>query len=176
VVIDHPEPAAWCLPGQGRPVVLTSAAVQALDGAQLAAIMAHERAHQRGHHHLLVCVAGSLAAAFPRVRAFGVAHEQVARLAEMAADDAAVSAVPRLTVAGALLAVASAPATPAVLGAGGSAAAARIRRLIAAPAPLSRGMIAGGALTVTGLMLVPLAVLAGPALAVWGHAGCPLWP
>jgi hypothetical protein len=68
----------------------------AFDGAQLAAIMAHERGHQRGRHHLLVCVADSLAAAFPQARAFGVAHEQVARLAEMVADDAAVSAVPRL--------------------------------------------------------------------------------
>lgn len=175
VVIDHPEPAAWCLPGQGRPVVLTSAAVQALDGTQLSAVMAHERAHQRGHHHLLVCVAGSLAAAFPRVRAIGVARDQVARLAEMAADDAAVAAFPRLTLAGALLAVASAPAAAGALGAGGSATGARIRRLISAPAPLSRAMMAAGAVTVTSLMLIPLALLAEPALAVWGQAGCPLW-
>lgn len=175
VVVDHPEPAAWCLPGHGRPVVLTSGAVRLLDGAQLAAIMAHERAHQRGHHHLLVCVAGSLAAAFPRVRAFGVAHEQVARLAEMVADDAAVSAVPRLTVAGALLAVASAaPAVAGALGAGGSATGARVRRLIAAPAPLGRAAMTAGTVSVTALMLVPFALLAGPALALWGQAGCPV--
>ena len=54
-------------PAAGRPVVLTSAAVEALDDTQLAAVLAHERAHQRGRHHLLVSLAGSLAAAFPRV-------------------------------------------------------------------------------------------------------------
>lgn len=170
VVVDHPEPAAWCLPGQGRTVVLTSAVVRELDSAQLAAIMAHERAHQRGRHHLLVSLSGSLAAAFPRVRAFRLAHEEVARLAEMAADDAAVSAVPRLTVAGALLAVAGPPAVAGALGAGGTATAARIRRLIAAPAPLSRPVMAVGALTVTALVLVPLALIAEPALAL----NCPL--
>lgn len=170
VVVDRPEPAAWCLPGQGRTVVLTSAAVRQLDGAQLDAIMAHERAHQRGRHHLLVGLAGSLATAFPRVRAFGLAHEQVARLAEMAADDAAVSVVPRLTVAAALLAVGAPPAAAGALGAGGTATAARIRRLIAAPAPLSRAATAAGALTVTALVLVPLALLAEPALAL----NCPL--
>lgn len=166
VVVDHPEPAAWCLPGAGRTVVLTSAVVRELDGAQLAAIMAHERAHQRGRHHLLVGLSGSLATAFPRVRAFRLAHEQVARLAEMAADDAAVSAVPRLTVAGALLAVAGPSAMAGALGAGGTATAARIRRLIAAPAPLSRAATTIGALAVTALVLVPLVLLAEPAFAL----------
>lgn len=176
VVVSHPEPAAWCLPGRGRTVVLTSAAVEALDGTQLAAIIAHERAHQRGRHHLLVCAAGSLATAFPRVRAFGVAHEQVGRLAEMAADDAAVSAASRLTVAGTLLTVAApAPVVAGALGAGGSAVAVRVRRLIAAPAPLSRATQAAGALTVAGAALAPLALLAVPALAVWGQVDCPLW-
>jgi Zn-dependent protease with chaperone function len=166
VVVDHPEPAAWCLPGQGRTVVLTSAVVRELDGAQLDAIMAHERAHQRGRHHLLVGLAGSLATAFPRVSAFRLAHEQVARLAEMAADDAAVSAVPRLAVAGALLAVGAPPVAVGALGAGGTATAARVRRLIAAPAPLSRAATAVGAFAVIGLVLVPLALLAEPAIAV----------
>lgn len=166
VVVDHPERAAWCLPGRGHAVVLTSAVVRDLDGAQLDAVMAHERAHQRGRHHLLVGLSGSLATAFPRVPAFLLAHEQVARLAEMAADDAAASAVPRLTVAGALLAVAGPLAMAGALGVGGTATAARIRRLIAAPAPLSRAATAAGVLTVTTLVLVPLALLAEPALAL----------
>jgi Zn-dependent protease with chaperone function len=98
VVLDHHDAAAWCLPGAGRQVVLTTAAVEALDEVQLTAVMAHERAHQRGHHHLLVSLAGSLAAAFPRVRAFRQGHEQVARLVELLADDAATAASPRLKV------------------------------------------------------------------------------
>ena len=173
VVVDHAQPAAWCLPGASRSVVVTTAAVAALDDSQLTAVLAHERAHQRGRHHLLVSLAGSLAAAFPRVPAFGRAHEQVARLAELLADDAAARVSHRLTVAEALLALgAPAPAAAAALGAGGSTAAARIRRLIAAPAPLSRAAAAAGMLTVAALLALPLAFLAGPAAAAAGKNYC----
>jgi hypothetical protein len=104
----------------------------------------------RGRHHLLVSLVGSPAAAFPRVPALRQAHEQVARLAEMLADDAASAASPRLTVAGALLALgaAAAPVPAAGLGAGGSATGDRIRRLLAAPAPLSRAASLAGMLTI----------------------------
>ena len=174
VLVDHHEAAAWCLPGGGRQVVLTTAAAQALDDVQLAAVLAHERAHQRGRHHLLVSLAGSLAAAFPRVPAFRHGHEQVARLVELIADDAATTASPRLKVAEALLALAApAPAAAAVLGAGGSATAARVRRLIAAPAPLGRSRAAAGLLTIAALAVFPVLVLAGPAAAVSGQRYCP---
>lgn len=173
VLVDHPEAAAWCLPGAGRQVVLTTAAVEALDEAQLAAVVAHERAHQRGHHHLLVALAGSLAAAFPRVRAFRQGHEEVARLVEFLADDAAAVVSPRLAVAGALLALAAPVPAPATLAAGGSATGARVRRLIAAPAPVSRARSAAGMLTVAALAALPLVLLAGPALAVIGRDYCP---
>ena len=173
VLVDHHQAAAWCLPGAGRPVVLTTAAVAALDEVQLAAVLAHERAHQRGHHHLLVSLAGSLAAAFPRVRAFRQGHEQVARLVELIADDAAAAASPRLKVAEALLALAApAPADAAALGAGGSATGARVRRLIAAPAPIGRARTVAGMLTVAALAAFPLVLLAGPAAAS-GMTSCP---
>ena len=171
VLLDHDEAAAWCLPGTGRQVVLTTAAAAALDDAQLAAVLAHERAHQRGRHHLLVALAGSLAAAFPRVRAFRQGHEQVARLVELLADDAAAAASPRLKVAEALLALA-APAPASALGAGGSATGARVRRLIAAPAPIGRARTAAGTLAVAALAALPLVLLAGPA-AVSGMTCCP---
>lgn len=156
--------------------MLTTAAVGVLDDASLVAVLAHERAHQRGRHHLLVSLAGSLAAAFPRIRAFRQGHEQVARLVELLADDAAAAASPRLKVAEALLALsapAPAPAAAAALGAGGSAAAARIRRLIAAPAPLGRSRTTAGMLTVAALAAFPVLVLAGPAAAVSGQGYCP---
>ncbi len=173
VVVDHCEPAAWCLPGPGQPVVLTTAAIEALDRAQLAAVLAHERAHQRGRHHLLVSLAGSLAVAFPHVPAFRAGHEQVARLVELLADDAAAAASRRLTVAGALLALsAPAPASAAALGVGGPGAAARVRRLIARPARLGAAATAAAVLTVAALIAFPLAVLAGPAVASGGNP-CP---
>ncbi len=67
--------------------------------AQLAAVLAHERAHQAGRHHLLLSLAAVPAAAFPRVPAFRMARDEVARLSELAADDAAAARSPRLTMA-----------------------------------------------------------------------------
>jgi Zn-dependent protease with chaperone function len=167
VLLDHVEAAAWCLPGAGRQVVLTTTAVRALDEAQLTAVLAHERAHQRGRHHLLVVLAGSLAAAFPRVRAFRQGQQQVARLVELLADDAAAIVSPRLKVAEALLALAApAPAAAAALGAGGSATAVRVRRLIAAPDPIGRARTAAGMTTVAAVAAFPLVLLAGPAASV----------
>jgi Zn-dependent protease with chaperone function len=172
VLVDHGQAAAWCLPGAGRQVVVTTAAAAALDDVQLAAVLAHERAHQRGRHHLLVALAGSLAAAFPRVGAFRQAHAQVARLVELIADDAAAAASPRLKVAEALLALA-APAPAVALGAGGSATGARVRRLIAAPAPIGRTRTAAGTLTVAALAAFPLVLLAGPAVIGGMSCYCP---
>lgn len=171
VVVDHGEPAAYCVPGSGQPVVLTTAALGVLDAEQLGAVLAHERAHQAGRHHLLVTLARVPAMAFPWVPAFRRARDEVARLAELAADDAAARRSPRLAVAEALLTLGSAPA--GVLGAGGSTAAARVRRLIAAPEPLGRAASAGGAAAVAALTAAPLALLAVSLLAACGIGCCP---
>jgi hypothetical protein len=52
-----------------------------LDDMQLAAVLAHERAHQSGRHHLLVTLAGVPATAFPRVPAFRRARGRSVRAA-----------------------------------------------------------------------------------------------
>jgi hypothetical protein len=105
------------------------------------------------------------------VPAFRHARSEVARLAELAADDVAAARSPRLAVAEALLTLGAAPVVPAaawVLGAGGSTAAARVRRLIAAPNPLSRAASAAGALAVAALVALPLVLLAAPAFGAVG--------
>src|SRR5439155_20327078 len=84
------------------------------------------------------------------------------------------AASPRLKVAEALLALAApAPAAAGALGAGGSATAARIRRLIAAPAPLGRARTAAGMATIAALAAFPIVRLAGPAAAASGMNCCP---
>lgn len=169
VVIDYDEPAAYSLPGARQPIVVTTAVIEALDDAQLTAVLAHERAHQRGHHHLLVLVAGSLAAAFPRVPAFRHGHERVTHLVELLADDQAAKTSSRLKAAEALLAL-SAPAlaAPWALGAGGSATGARIRRLLRASAPLSRRRAMAGMAALTVVVAFPFLALSGPALTLIG--------
>ena len=131
-VIDGDRPAVYCLPGRRR-IVLTTGALTCLDDSQLDAVLAHERAHLSGRHHLVLALAVALRRAFPGVGFFAVAARQVAYLVEVAADDAAARRAPRLTVASALLAVATAGVPAGALGAGGSAAARRIQRLIDPP-------------------------------------------
>ena len=175
VVVRHHDPAAYCLPGHGSRIVLTTGAIGALDAGQLRAVLAHERAHLHGRHHLLVTLAGALSAAFPRVPAFRVAREQVARLAELSADDAASAVAHRLAVAGALLNLgAGVPA--AALGAAGTADAARVRRLIDGPAAISRTRAASVMFAAAAVVLVPLLLLAGPAASASGMNYCPHSP
>jgi len=165
-VIDNDQPAAYCVPGRRR-IVLTSGALARLDSRQLDAVLAHERAHLSGRHHLVVMLAAALARAFPTVRFFAAAAQQVKDLVEVAADDAAVRRASRLTVAAALLAVAAAGAPAWALGAGGSAAAQRIKRLVDPPdrpsavqrAATVAVLAAVAALAVTGLALACVTLL-----------------
>ena len=171
VIVRHHEPAAYCLPGHSSRIVLTTGAIGALGDAQLRAVLAHERAHLRGRHHLLVNLAGALYAAFPRVPAFRKAHEQVILLAELAADDAASAASHRLAIAEALLSMSGAvPA--AALGASGTAGAVRVRRLIEGPAAISRARAVSVGCTAAAIALVPVILLAGPAASVLGMSYC----
>lgn len=166
-VVDHAAPAAYCLPGRHGRVVVTTAALAALDERGLTAVLAHERAHLGQRHHLLRVTAEALAAAFPYVPVLRSARTEVARLTELAADDAAARAAGRLTVAAALLTLAEATSVaPApALTAGGTSAAARARRLIGAERPLSRPRLLLGLAAVALVVTAPVAaaVVASPA-------------
>jgi len=174
VVVRHDQPAAYCLPGHGSRIVLTTAAIDVLDEGQLRAVLAHERAHLRGRHHLLVTLAGAVSAAFPRVPAFRVASEQVTRLAELRADDAASAVAHRLSVAGALLSMGT--GVPAAALGAGTVDGARVRRLIDGPAAVSRTRVVSVAFAAAAVVLVPLLLLAGPAASARGMNYCPHGP
>ena len=88
-VVDDDTAAVYCLPGRGGGVLFTSGALVRLSGAQRRAVVAHERAHLRGRHDLLVASAALLRTAFPRVRLFDQAWKQTVALIEMRADDVA---------------------------------------------------------------------------------------
>jgi len=96
VVVQHASLAAYCLPGRGGRIVLTSAALDALSPDELAAVLAHERAHLSGRHHLALAAAAGLDRAFGFVPLFRVAREQTAVLVEMLADDRAPARRSRL--------------------------------------------------------------------------------
>ena len=110
--MEHSEPVAYCVAGRHPTVILTTGALQALDPAQLDAVLAHERAHLAGHHHQLLALARIGRLALPFLPLMRDADAQVARLVEMHADDAATRACDPRSLATALVALATA-ATPA---------------------------------------------------------------
>lgn len=104
VVLDDPRPAAYCAAGT---IVVTSGALGVLDDDQLSAVLAHERGHLRGRHHLLTLMLRGLTAAFPGVPLFSRGPAEVSRLAEMSADDTAARAAGRPALITALIAIAT---------------------------------------------------------------------
>ena len=147
VVLDDPRPAAYCVAGRPAAIVVTSGALAVLDRPQLAAVLAHERAHLAGRHHLLATLTRGLTAAFPGVPLFTRGTEEVARLAELAADGRAARSSGRHALVAALLAMATGSAVPGAavprpgpavqgaLAAAGYAVPARVERLLRPPAP-----------------------------------------
>ncbi len=173
LIVDHGTPAAYCLPGRGRQVVLTSAALTALDADQLAAVLAHERAHLRGRHHLVLSGARGLQRAFPLLP-FRLARTASTRLVEMLADDQASRRCPRLTIATALVALAGSTVPAVALPAGGPTASARVRRLAAPTRPLGLVRTTFAALFLATAVIAPLALSVAPAIAASGASYCPI--
>lgn len=174
LVVDHPSALAYCVPGRRREVVLTTGALDALDDDELSAVLAHEQAHLRGRHDLVLTWVDGAHTAFPWVGAFRHARAEIAALLEMCADDAATKESQRVTLAAALVQVAEGRAPQAALGAGGATSLARVRRLLSPADPIGRvrGTIVG-TLTVA-LLVAPVAILATPAAATSGSDFCPL--
>jgi Zn-dependent protease with chaperone function len=90
LVVDVPEKVAYAIGGRRRAIVVSRATVQALTDDELDIVLAHERAHLAGHHHLVLNVARVLATAVPRMRLFSTGVQELGRLVEMCADDAAI--------------------------------------------------------------------------------------
>jgi hypothetical protein len=174
LIVDHDTAAAYCLPGRGRQIVLTSAALAALTTDQLHAVLAHERAHLHGRHHLVIAGANGLRRAFPFVSCFRHARENVTRLVEMLADDQASRRCHRLTTAAALVVLAGSAAPAPALPAAGPTALARVQRLTAPAEPLGPLPRTIAGVLIVAAFIVPIAVSVAPALAAAGAAYCPI--
>lgn len=117
LVVDHPTAAAYCVPGLRSKIVVSAGALSLLDRAELAAVLAHERAHLRERHDLVLIPFTALLRAFPRSRVAATAHRAVSLLVEMLADDRARRHRPARELATALLRFGVAGAGPAPSGA-----------------------------------------------------------
>jgi len=141
LVVDYPTAAAYCLPGlRSRSIVVLSVGTLELLGrGELAAVLAHERAHLRERHDLVVLPFTALRRAFPRSVMCAEAHRAVALLVEMLADDRALRGRPARELVSALVRFGTAgtcPAPAGALAAGEGDMAARVSRLLQPVRPL----------------------------------------
>lgn len=127
---------AYCVPGDGGRIVITSGALEALTPRQTLAVLEHESAHLAGRHHLLVGWVRLLDRSFPGVPLLREAARRVPVLVEWAADDRAVRRVGVGPLAHALGRLAGTEDEPdaAALSIGGACPVERVRRQVA-PAP-----------------------------------------
>ena len=92
LVVDYPSAAAYCLPGlrSRSRIVVSVGALELLGRGELAAVLAHERAHLRERHDLVLLPFTALRRAFPKSATCTGAQRAVALLVEMLADDHAL--------------------------------------------------------------------------------------
>lgn len=172
-IIDHPIAAAYCIPGRNAGVVVTTGALASLSHTELDAVIAHERAHLRGRHDLVLAFSGALRRAFPHLACTRLGHVELGRLVEMRADDVALRTSARPTLARALVNLSQGQTPPGALGAGGDALA-RLTRLTKPSPPLGRlitGLCAGSAIL---LVILPVIVVSEPAIIAALMDYCPL--
>jgi Zn-dependent protease with chaperone function len=169
LVVDYPTAAAYCLPGLRSAIVISAGTLDLLDSAELAAVLAHERAHLRERHDLVLLPFVALLNGFAWSPVVRRAHQAVALLIEMHADDMARRHRPARELATALLRVGAAGgglapsgALAAVQPATDCDVTARVTRLLR-PAPgLPASALALVALAATLAIMVPVAVLLMP--------------
>ena len=138
VLVDHAQPAAYCVAGPHPTVVLTTGALQVLQPDQLDAVLAHERAHLAYRHHHLLAIARIGRQVLPFIPLMRDAAAQVTRLVEMHADDAATGARGAKPLASALVVLATAAGPAPGLAAAATDAVQRVQRLLSPAEPLSQ--------------------------------------
>jgi Zn-dependent protease with chaperone function len=163
VLVEHQEPAAYCVAGRYPTVILTTGALQALDPDQLDAVLAHERAHLAGHHHRLLAMARIGRHVLPFMPLMQEADTQVARLVELHADDAATRGRDPGPLATALVVLATAASPSPTLAAAATDTVQRIRRLLGPAEPLGRARRQLLRATAAAIALAPALLALAPA-------------
>ncbi|HTZ91558.1 MAG TPA: M56 family metallopeptidase [Streptosporangiaceae bacterium] len=169
LVVDHPAATAYCLPGLRSAIVISAGTLDLLDADELAAVLAHERAHLRERHDLVLLPFLALLRAFRWAEVARQAYRAVGLLIEMHADDRALRQRPARELATALLRVGAAGGGAVPSGALGVAhraeeceVAARVIRLLR-PAPGLGNVALAIIITVSAaIVAVPAALLVLP--------------
>ncbi|MGL4745519.1 MAG: M56 family metallopeptidase [Dermatophilaceae bacterium] len=130
-VLRHPTLTAYCIPGRRGRVVVSDSALQALSDTEAEAVVAHEEAHLRARHDLLLEFFTVVHQAVPPLVRSEAALAEVHLLVEVLADRVAARRVGEVATARALVSLARARMPEGSLG-GGTTPAAGVRlRLLA---------------------------------------------
>jgi Zn-dependent protease with chaperone function len=162
LVVDYPTAAAYCLPGLRSRIVVSVGTLELLGRGELAAVLAHERAHLRERHDLVLLPFTALRRAFPKSATCTDAHRAVALLVEMLADDRALRSRPARELVTALVRFGTAgpcPAPAGTLGAAEGEVAARVTRLLHPARPLPAVVVAAILLAAALLVTAPVTLL-----------------
>jgi Zn-dependent protease with chaperone function len=164
-ILQHRSAVAYTLPGWHSRIVLSAGLIDLLTGAELAAVVEHERAHLRARHDLLVLPFQAWAIAFGRIPGVRPAGASVTELTEMMADDVAAARTSTAALAAALakVALAGSPAgapevpldSPAITG---TFVADRVQRLLD-PRPLTGWQTVAVLVASVMLLAIPASVL-----------------
>ncbi|GAA4687504.1 Peptidase family M48 [Promicromonospora umidemergens] len=163
LVVDDPHPFAMTLPRRHGGISLSAGALDALAPDELAAVLAHEHAHLRQHHHLVTTAMASVSRYLRWVPLVAASEAALGHYLEIAADDAARRRAGTPALAGALLALGehshSTPANTVMDGALHMLGPDRIRHLVQ-PCPGTAGVLPALAATsyVTALTLLAATV------------------
>lgn len=100
--VDHPIAVAYCLPGRNPRIVVSAGTRRLLTDVEFHAVLAHERAHARERHHLVVAPFQALRRLLPTSRLLTRVCATIELLVEMRADDRAAHQHGREPLASAL--------------------------------------------------------------------------
>ena len=159
-VLGVDQPLAYCLPGLRQRVVLSIGTLNQLSHEELTAVLAHERAHLRSRHDLVLEAFTAVHHAFPKFVRSSAALDSVKLLVELLADDEAVAAAGPVPLANALVTCAQSPAPRGALAVGATGTVVRVERLSMPPAST---LFSAAVYLLAGLILVvPTVAVAVP--------------
>ncbi|MEV6349489.1 M56 family metallopeptidase [Actinoplanes sp. NPDC051851] len=173
-VLDGPLPLAYCVPGREPRVVLSDAVLRVLDAPQVDAVLAHERAHLRHRHELVMESFTAFYQAVPPPLRSRAPLDAVHELLEMVADDAARRRTGPDPLRAALARLSDAVPLAGEAAPAGRAGEARRRRLdrLDGPDRTSSPLTAVAGAGAIGLVVLPTVIVVVP----WLTLALKAWP
>jgi hypothetical protein len=158
-LISDNRTVAYCVPGFRPRIVLSEGTLRLLGPTEIAAVIEHERGHVQERHGLVMLPMLGLENLFRWIPYARLAPREIASLLEMSADDFSARRYDPLTLAGALVDMATAGCAPrCALSAAGSDVPQRVSRLLSPSRTSKKIAVASGLLT-GAVLVLPLAVV-----------------